>query len=486
MSGLTKLLMISLLIVELMGCATNVPKTPDYFATGHQSQALNISRVALVTDLTPPKIESVDLGFTRGQGAAVGAMEGASFALQESLGSCSGAVCGAAFLLLLPVFMVGGAIVGVVSGVDADMLAKAEANANHMLNSAYLQTELLERVKVYGHDNTELEFVRMSFADPKAMIDTPDYTALLEDSIDAVLEVELIRLSLEDSLEMYARVRFVSVQTGTILSDSQFKFHSERHKTEEWIENGAAPLTEAIQRGLRKIAEDLVDENFLLFYPNEPEEIDPQQADKTREKINETRNERVPHYVLSPIYPVLEKCLFCGFPKHPTVNFFKFVEVNSMQPMLRWERFPRDYDLIDAEGQHHQITDVRYDLRVFDAAEGVKDNGQRRLIRVPAQLVYGVRDIPEAYHKIETGLNMCGDYFWTVRARFMLDGRVRLTEWAGAYEAAVYHPWNLRHSQESAPDYSPEWLYYPFRTPCDSKSKKALESENSTQAYDYF
>jgi hypothetical protein len=491
-SGSWKPLMASLVVAGLMGCATDMWKTPDYFSEKYESLEPEIRRVALVTYLSPPEIEIVDLGFTRGQGAAGGAMAGATSALR-SLGSCSGAYCGAVFLLLLPVFTVGGAIVGVVSGVDADMLAEAEANANHMLNSAYLQTELLERVKNYGHDNTELEFVRMSFADPKAMVDTPDYSALLEDSIDAVLEVELLRISLKYSLEMEAKVRFISAHTGTILSDSQFKFHSEHHKLDEWIENGAAPLTEAIQRGLRIIADDLVDENFLLFYPPEPKEIGPQKAAKTSKKIDDSSSVSVPHYVLSPIYPVLESCFFCGeFPfsrPHSTENRLGFVEVNSVQPILRWERFPRDYDLIDTEGRDHQITDVRYDLRVFDKAEMAKE----RKFLVPAQLVYGVRDITKAYHKIETGLNMCGEYFWTVRARFKLDGRVRVTEWAGDYRRVWQHPLHLRHRQQHywwTPGrpilYSPEWFYYPFKTPCDSTSKKALESENSTPAVDDF
>jgi len=502
MSGLTKLLMISLFILELMGCATNIPKTPDYFATEHQSQALNISRVALVTDLTPPEIESVDLGFTRGQGAvggaAGGALVGASSAL-GSLGGCSGAFCAAALLLLLPVFMVGGAIVGAVSGVDSgysvDVLAEAEANAQHMLNSAYLQTGLLEHAQDYGRKNIDLEFIRIPSADPKALAVKPNYKALSNESIDVVLEVDLLRLSLEYSLEIDARARLISVQTGTVLSDAQYRFASEHHRLDGWIADGAAPLMETIQRGLQTLAEDAMDENFLLFYPNEPEVIPPQQADIASEQIQTSQGKSVPHYVLSPVYPALDSCFLCEGPfskrPHRAMGNLKFVEVASVQPTLQWERFPRDHDRVDADGQYHMITDVHYDLRVFDTAIPSSTN----IMLVPAQQVYNARDISEPYHKIESGLNDCTDYFWTVRARFKLDGQVRVTEWAGAFGVGGWSekPWNLRrglHSYKQPPEWlvvgltgirppipdGPEWFYYPFMTPCNSEKNLKLKT----------
>lgn len=504
MSGVTKLLMISLFIVELMGCATNVPKIPDYFATEYESQVPRISRVALVTDFTPPEIESVDLGFTRGQGAAGGAaggaMAGASSAL-DSLGSCSGDFCGVVFLLLLPVFMVGGAIVGAVFGVEggysADMLAEAEANAKHMLNSAYLQTELLERAQGYGRDNVDLEFIRIPSADPEVLADKPNYEALSNESIDVVLEVELLRLTLEYSLEMEARARLISVRTGAVLSDNQYSFSSEHHWLDEWIADGAAPLTDAIQRGLQTLAEDAMDENFLLFYPKEPEEIPPQQADKTSEQIQTSQGKSVPHYVLSPVYPALDSCFLCEGPfskrAHRAIGNLEFVEVASLQPTLQWERFPRDHDRVDADGHYHTITDVRYDLRVFDTAIPSSTN----IVLVPAQQVYDARDISEPYHKIESGLHDCSDYFWTVRARFKLDGQVRVTEWAGAFDVGGWSekPWNLRrglHTYKLPPEWlgvvltgirppipdGPEWFYYPFMTPCNPE--KTLEPKSST------
>jgi hypothetical protein len=147
-----------------------------------------------------------------------------------------------------------------------------------------------------------------------------------------------------------------------------------------------------------------------------------------------------------------------------------FVEVDSVQPTLRWERFPRDHDLIGNRGQQLEITDVRYDIRVFDTA-----SAPRGPWLVPAQQVYAARQISEPLHKIEGVLSACSDYFWTVRARFKLDGRVRVTEWAGAFSIAQDvndTPWDLRRGIRRGnitrnAEAGSEWFYYPFMTPCD-------------------
>lgn len=435
-SVLWKWLIIVLFITGLIGCTTDAPKTPDYFAIDFDLHTPKIKKIALVTSLTPPEIESVHLGVTRGEGA------------------------------------VGG----------------AAANARNMLNSAYLQTELLGHAEDYGLDNTDLGFIRIPDADPETLANKPDYKALSDKSIDAVLEVELRRFSLEYSLEIDVRARLISTRTGAVLSDGHYKFLSERHKLKEWIADGAAPLTEAIQLGLRKLAEDVIDENFLLFYPNEPEEITPQHTDKISEQTQEPQDTHVPHYVLGPVYPTLDFCFFCI----NAMGNLEFVEVDSVQPTLQWESFPRDHGLIDTDCQHQQITDVRYELRVFNTI--APPSGPLGML-IPSKQVYSARNISEPYHKIKNKLDICSYYFWTVRARFKLDGRFRVTEWAGAFNVIGWNekPWNLRHglhtykalpewlselliSRESPVADGPEWFYYPFRTPCGSE--KALESAN--------
>jgi len=305
----------------------------------------------------------------------------------------------------------------------------------------------------------------MPLADPKIISERPNYKELSAKGFDNVFELELIRLSFDwsvlshtPSLKMEARARMVSVDTGAVLSDGRYEFTSESRPLKEWAENDAAILVAAIEQGLQTLAEDIVDENFLLFYPISP--------------TQKSRSGPVPLYVLEPFYPVLEYCFFCEEPfsnrPHRAIGSLKFVEVNGTQPTLRWERFPRAHDL-------YHISDVRYDIRVFEA--GLPYNNKLNL--VPTQQVYSERNILDPYHRIKKALNPCTDYFWTVRARFKHLGRERVTEWAGAFNVGLWNekPWNLRRGLNEYKDPlpflpgihpdGPEWFYYPFKTPCD-------------------
>jgi hypothetical protein len=299
---------------------------------------------------------------------------------------------------------------------------------------------------------------------------------LLNQSIDVVLEIDLLKVSLQYALEMEAEARLISVETGDVLNKGHYRFVSEKRRVKGWMADGAAPLTEAIRRGLATLAEDAIDENFLLYYPEESKNVSNTDTNEANSQPDALRNSLIPHYVLSAISPEVERCVFCEVPfgRHPHRAWRgrKFVKANSDQPTLRWERFPREFELSAQHGQPQQITDVLYDLRVYDAAVANK------YALVPAQLLYDERSINEPQHKLAIKLEPCTDYFWTVRARFKINGKPRVTEWAGAFESGPWDnkPWNLRagvfqykehpYLVEATPD-GPEWYYYSFMTPCD-------------------
>jgi hypothetical protein len=156
-------------------------------------------------------------------------------------------------------------VAGTATAYSPHMLAEAEANAQAMLNSSYLQTEMLQRTQDYGLANVDLEFIQLPSVDSESRIDSQALGDLSTQSIDAVLEVELLRITLNRSLKMEARTRLVSTRTGYILSENKHMFQTVPHSLEEWTENDAAPLSEAIKEGLQTLAEDTVDQNFSLF-----------------------------------------------------------------------------------------------------------------------------------------------------------------------------------------------------------------------------
>lgn len=96
-----------------------------------------------------------------------------------------------------------------------------------------------------------------------------------------------------------------------------------------------------------------------------------------------------------------------------------YVEIDSRQPTLRWEAFP-DAEFLDAAPSRiaDRIVEVTYDLRIWRAIEDY-----------PAELVYARSKIAEPHHRLEAALDPAKQYHWSVRARFTLDGRARVSPW---------------------------------------------------------
>ena len=106
---------------------------------------------------------------------------------------------------------------------------------------------------------------------------------------------------------------------------------------------------------------------------------------------------------------------------------------------MRWETFPRKEDAEAAPEPMARVRNVRYDLLVASEKNGV-----------PSGLVYSRDGIESNSHTLENALEPGRRYFWTVRARFDLDGDTYVTEWARSafYGHALTSPnmWSYRFS----------------------------------------
>lgn len=92
------------------------------------------------------------------------------------------------------------------------------------------------------------------------------------------------------------------------------------------------------------------------------------------------------------------------------------VAVDSLQPLLRWQAFPRpEYLPSDPGKMIAKISNVTYDLKVTDPAAG---------------LIYERFGLTVPYHRLETSLQPGTIYTWAVRAQFDLDGHPKVTRWS--------------------------------------------------------
>lgn len=101
-------------------------------------------------------------------------------------------------------------------------------------------------------------------------------------------------------------------------------------------------------------------------------------------------------------------------------------KLESLQPALRWEPFPRPMDLeADRGGWVSRVRHVTYDLRIW---RGVRDpHGYQEVY--PAELVYSRSALAIPEHLVDMELASDTQYLWSVRARFELDGQPRVTPW---------------------------------------------------------
>ena len=150
-----------------------------------------------------------------------------------------------------------------------------------------------------------------------------------------------------------------------------------------------------------------------------------------------------------------------------------FVEVDSLRPTLRWESFPRSQDLReDKEGMLYLIKNVIYDLKIW-SAEG----------DYPYAIICSKQGLREPYYRLEEPLKPCSKYFWTIRARFEIDGKLRVTEWGISQWGVphqIYHHIDIGINSPLAlgrrSPIVPNMALYRFKTPCPTPCPKATDN----------
>jgi hypothetical protein len=150
-------------------------------------------------------------------------------------------------------------------------------------------------------------------------------------------------------------------------------------------------------------------------------------------------------------------------------NEILFVEVDYLHPTLRWESFPRPQDLIeDKEEMLYLMRNVTYDLKIW-SAEG----------DYPYAIIYSKQGLREPYYKLEQLLEPCSKYFWTIRARFEIESKVRVTEWGISKRGnppMIYHHMDIDINSSLAfgrrSPIIPNPALYRFKTPCPTPLPK--------------
>jgi hypothetical protein len=232
----------------------------------------------------------------------------------------------------------------------------------------------------------------------------------------AVVWLSKVILDGERQLYVHATVRLIRRSDWAELSTTEYVHAGPKHTLEAWSENHGARLLAALQASYQSLGSRIYDSVFLL-YPFPDREWQPARIFTAA-------------YGLAPIEPAL------------IGGFLSISRVESLQPTLRWQAFPRAQDLAAAPRDMARVQNVRYDVVIARSQD-----------LAPAEIVYRREALSRPEHTLEAPLAAGTEYFWTVRARFELDGRERVTSW-GCTEHEHGERWTV-----------PSRFSYRFRTP---------------------
>ena len=107
--------------------------------------------------------------------------------------------------------------------------------------------------------------------------------------------------------------------------------------------------------------------------------------------------------------------VFSGLkPENPPAWSASCASVASRQPALRWQPFAAK----EATESESGVSGITYELKIWVAAHDA-----------PGKLVYAREGLSEPSHTVQEPLSTATTYFWSIRARFLLNGAPRVTDW---------------------------------------------------------
>jgi hypothetical protein len=419
----------ALVYVLQSGCASlSSQVTP----TAHQA---NPGKVAIVSPNREPELSFE--GFVHGRIGGAGKGAGSAFlSCLEQLGngSCSGDICGAVVILwvgICGVAGVAGGVAGAVTASPAATVQQAEADLTAAMTARTIQSTLRDRITAVALANGTT-LTTANFGTWPETVAAIDYRLLASEGIDSVLEVTVTRAGTQGSginapvqIYMEAHVRLIRTGDNTEVFAKDYRYTGNRLTLAEWSADHGKQLLQELDSGYAALAAQIHDSVFLL-YPF------PDQGAHSAGLLAVA-------FGLAPLEPRLRGQLSGDTVIGPA---FEWPTVAGLRPVLRWQSFPRASDLRAASAEMGRVKNIRYDLLIAREHE-----------LAPAGIVYRRDGLPAAEHRPATTLSPNARYFWTVRARFELDGRERVTEWGTTHYLA--RDWLT----------SPSSFSYRFKTP---------------------
>ncbi len=421
-------LLITLLIGQL-GCSHHQVAVPPRPAPLSEAVRAQLGTIGVVSARFSPEVD-VQLdpalsGSRTGEGAATGAITGTAVGAGGALAVLPMAAVFPPMLFaagaIFGVSAVGGALAGDVYGPEEAGAVAPVQGVTEAFHAASAHTEvqvaLQDHVFRAGRDLSLYTFVLLREYGPSFRGEEADYPLLVDGGIQSLLvvQVEDLRLTGEEAispllaLDMSVTSRLVRTGDGVTLDERTFACRGGKRTFAEWHAPDGQPFTEGLSNCYKKVADRVAEELFLVYQP-----------------------------------PSGVRWSFGG-------KDFATVGGDTFHPTFRWGSFAPLGEAAagDQSGPLSRVQPLTYNLKVWRADTN----------NLPGELIYGRDGLPASPHRMELPLEPDTKYFWTVRARFDLDGQTRVSPWAVTRHRKGYSP--------STFDRVTNPFYYHFTTPSD-------------------
>lgn len=321
---------------------------------------------------------------------------GAGAARGSVLGG-AGVLCYIGFFICVPVLAAAGAVGGSVYGVyqasSETLPTDAEATLGQAIREAGLANLLISNLvsdaQAAGYEMAAVKSVSLSNEQNQE-----EESLALQAVYDTLLEIEgpvvnLLPATFEVDpprrVGLSARVRIIRTADQDVLEDQIVLDElGDIHALKEWTSHQAQHFREELPRASRRLSEKILIDFFMRY----------------------DFGERTFAPGKGAFFDAYEEYRVKGLRDLRHLGARKRLE--SSRSTLRWETFPGEK--------------VTYDLRIWESKVGSRTQ--------VGAVVYSREGLSENDHTLEISLSPSTTYTWSVRARFVQDGKVRVTEWS--------------------------------------------------------
>jgi endonuclease YncB( thermonuclease family) len=264
-----KIVWVSLLVLILqLSCAHRAPRPP------REEIRENLGTIGLASGSFHPELSLQKSSSELARESAKGAGKASGAWLWEAAGTGDPAACLVA-ILTLPCAACVGCIVGAGKAEPAEEL---DAESEEALKNAFEQVNVQEGIRNhilrFAREKTNYTFVNLGEQGPSTPDEELDYSSVVSEGIDTILEIAALDAGLAGSGEIYpnlqffmiVRIRLIRPEEGEEVYAATLTYEGSMNVYSLWAENNAQLFGEELWTGSKELSKRIVELLFAMAW----------------------------------------------------------------------------------------------------------------------------------------------------------------------------------------------------------------------------